>query len=213
MDKTVEAKKYTIYTIGHSTQSQESFINLLKKYNITCVVDVRSTPYSQYAVQFNENEIKAALESAGIVYIYMGKEFGARREDAELYDSDNKLNFKKTAQCYEFLSGIERIRKGAQKGYNIAFMCTEKDPIDCHRCILLGREFNALDDFTVENILISGDLVSQDDIAIKLLEMYFPDRNQINILEYMYNKIKTEDEYISEAYEKRAKEIAYQIQG
>ena len=122
----------TIYTIGHSTQSVEDFINLLKLHNINCVVDVRSTPYSQYASQFNERDIKYALKQVGIQYIYMGKEFGARRDNKNLYDSSGKLDFEKTITDEAFISGINRIREGLEKGYTIAFMCTEKEPQDCH---------------------------------------------------------------------------------
>ena len=92
----------TLYTIGHSTYDQKYFIDLLKKYKINCVVDVRSTPYSKYAEQYNTDNINYALNKEGIKYLYMGKEFGARRNDRSLYDPDGKLNFDRTIESVDF---------------------------------------------------------------------------------------------------------------
>ena len=197
----------TIYTIGHSTQTVEKFINLLKLHGINCVVDVRSTPYSQYASQFNQPEIRHELKQAGIDYIHMGKEFGARRDNRALYNSSGKLDFDKTKADGDFLRGIERIKAGIEKGYTIAFMCTEKEPQDCHRCILVGRTFNDIQGINVENIRIDGTLISQNEISKLLLDKYFPDRKQVSLFE---TDNKTEEEYIREAYQLRGEEIAYQ---
>lgn len=196
-----------IYTIGHSTQTIEQFIGLLKKHSVDCVVDVRSTPYSQYASQFNQPEIRQELKKAGIEYIHMGKEFGARRDNKDLYDSSGKLDFDKTVGDEDFLSGIGRIKAGIEKGYTIAFMCTEKEPQDCHRCILVGRSFNDMQGIKVENIKGDGTLISQDEIGILLVDKYFPDRKQVSLFAA---DNKTEEAYIDEAYRLRGKEIAYQ---
>ena len=200
--------KDTLFTIGHSTQSVETFINLLLLHSINCVVDVRSTPYSQYASQFNEPDIKAALKKAGIQYINMGKEFGARRDNPKLYDTDGKLDFEKVPLDDDFINGVNRIKDGLKKDYNIAFMCTEKDPQDCHRCILVGKTFNDILGIHVENIKINGDLVSQAEIGKLLVERYFPERSQVSLFSA---DNKTEQEYIEEAYKIRGREIAYQI--
>lgn len=198
----------TIYTIGHSTQSVEDFINLLKLHSINCVVDVRSTPYSQYASQFNERDIKYALKQAGIQYIYMGREFGARRDNKDLYDESGKLDFEKTATDADFINGVNRIKEGLEKGYTIALMCTEKEPQDCHRCILVGRTFNDLEGIRVDNIRIDGSLISQDEIGKMLIEKYFPERGQVSLFT---TDNKTEKEYLDEAYRNRGQEIAYQM--
>ena len=138
----------------------------------------------------------------------MGKEFGARRDNKELYDSSGKLDFEKTITDGDFISGINRIKEGLEKGYTIAFMCTEKEPQDCHRCILVGRTFNDLEGIRVDNIRIDGSLISQDDIGKMLVEKYFPERQQVSL--FMTDN-RTEQEYIDEAYRKRGQEIAYQM--
>ena len=132
----------TLYTIGHSNHDAERFIELLRMNGVNVVVDVRSMPFSQYATQFNKNEIKKTLKDHGIVYIHMGEEFGARREDKSLYDEDGKLSFSKTKMSEPFRDGVRRIEDGIEKGYHIAFMCSEKHPEDCHRCILVGKAFH-----------------------------------------------------------------------
>lgn len=201
--------KSTIYTIGHSTQTVDEFINRLQMNNVNCVVDVRSTPYSQYASQFNERDIKFALRDNGIQYIYMGKEFGARRDNPELYDKQGKLDFEKTASDSDFIEGIKRIKHGLEGGFSIAFMCTEKDPMDCHRCILVARAIQDTLEVEVENILIDGSLKNQSEIEQELIEKYFPNRGQISLFD---TDNMTEDEYIEEAYKRRGKEIAYKME-
>lgn len=211
---TVIAKKIliimqnTLFTIGHSTQSVEEFIELLNRHQINCVVDVRSVPYSQYASQFNEREIKLALKNRGIQYIYMGKEFGARRNNKDLYDGDNRLNFSRTMKSEEFITGVDRIKRGMEKGYRIVFMCSEKDPLFCHRCILIGKAFYGYG-YPVENILEDGTTISQDQVGALLVDEYFPERNQITLLEWAKSEKNSEEDYIEKAYHMREKEIAY----
>ena len=101
--------------------------------------------------------------------------------------------------------GMNRISNGLEKGFNIALMCTEKDPKDCHRCILVGRTFSEAG-YDVENILADGSLKSQKKVEEELINKYFPDRMQVS----MFDMGNTFD-YRTEAYRKRAKEIAYNI--
>ena len=198
----------TLYTIGHSNYEIEKFINILKRNDINVIVDVRSVPYSQYTTQFNREPLKIALKENGIAYIYMGEEFGARRDDQSLYDDDGRLNFRKTIASELFQKGVTRIKDGLEKGYRIAFMCAEKVPHECHRCIMVGKAFHDLG-YDVENILEDATTVSQEEIGEILLKMFFPDRNQITI--FTMDEEKSDAEYIEEAYKLREKQIAYSI--
>lgn len=200
----------TLYTIGHSNHEAEYFVNLLKKNGINVVVDVRSTPYSQYTTQFNQNEIKKTLKENGIGYIHMGEEFGARRDDNSLYGEDGKLSFELTKKTEAFRNGIRRVEDGLEKGFRIAFMCAEKHPEECHRCILVGKAFYDMG-YDVENILEDGTTISQEEIGRLLVDKYYPDRNQISLFT-MDNPI-SEEEYLNKAYLKREKEIAYDLNG
>lgn len=199
-----------LYTIGHSNHNVEQFIELLKKNGVDVVVDVRSTPYSQYATQFNINEIRRTLKEHGLVYIHMGEEFGARREDRSLYDKDGKLDFELTKKSDAFKKGVRRIEDGLEKGFHIAFMCSEKHPEDCHRCILVGKAFYDMG-YTILNILEDGSTMSQEEIGELLLQKYFPNRNQVSI--FTLDDPISEEEYLEKAYRRREKDIAYSMNG
>ena len=127
-----------VYTVGHSNHPIEEFLKLLVKHNINCVCDVRSMPYSRFTEQYNRENIKEYLSEHNIKYLFFGEEFGARREEKGLL-TDGMVDFEKVAKNEKFIKGINRIEKGLEKGYRIALMCTEKEPIECHRTILVSR--------------------------------------------------------------------------
>lgn len=201
----------TLYTIGHSKHTQQYFLKLLRLYKINCIVDVRSTPFSKFCPQFNRDEIKKYLNRYGVYYVEMGDEFGARRKDKELYTNEGYLDFEKTAGSFEFIKGIKRINEGLEKNLNIAFMCTEKDPIDCHRSILVAREFYKRN-YKIINILEDGSNESQEHLEERLLDMYFPNRGQLNFIQ-PENNSKSIEELIKDAYKLRNKDIGYSLNG
>lgn len=139
-----------LFTVGCSTHSSESFIDILKNNTINAFANVRSNPYSRHTPQFNTDQLKLLLENHTIHYLSFGEEFGARRSESETY-SDGKVNFSKVMQIPVFLRGVNRIKDGLAKGYQIALMCTEKDPVDCHRFILVAT-FNPIDRATWNSI-------------------------------------------------------------
>lgn len=198
-----------VYTIGHSVHTKQYFIDLLKTNEINCIADVRSIPFSRICPQFNQDILRETLKQQRIFYIFMGKEFGARREDKSLYTEEGYLDFDKTAKNKEFLQGVERIVKGLQKDLRISLMCTEKDPINCHRNILVAHEFEKLG-YQIQNILADGSTEAQQHLEDRLLDMYFPDRNQVNL----FDKLKTsmdEQELVNKAYRLRNKDIGYSL--
>lgn len=198
-----------VFTIGCSTNSLDNFLKLLKINEINCVVDVRSTPFSKYTNQFNKEVLMKFLNENNILYIWMGKEFGARRNNRNLYSLQGYLDFEKVRKDEDFLFGIKRIKNGITKGYNISLMCTEKDPIDCHRSILVAKGLED-NDIEVSHILQNGQLYSQQKLEERLLNMYFKDRNQINFDMLLGNSL-TDEEMIEEAYRKRNREIGYEL--
>lgn len=195
-----------LYTIGHTNHSHEEFLKLLKQHSITYLLDVRSTPYSQYTCQFNKDVISEVLVANGIKYYYMGKFFGARPDDKSLYTSDNYLDFEKMRSSELFKKGLDNVMKGLAEGNNIVLMCTEKDPMDCHRAIMVSRGFT-LKGIEVNHILPDGKLQSQKELDERLLNLYYSDRNQISFLSNI-SEIPEED-LLVEAYKKRNAEIGY----
>ena len=142
-----------IFTIGHSTHPLDKFIRLLERHDITAICDVRSSPYSQFNPQFNQQELKAGLQERGIKYVFLGEELGARSDDPSCY-RDGKVQYDLLAKTELFKRGLERVCKGSEE-YRIALMCAEKDPLECHRTILVSRELNK-EGLAVEHILADG---------------------------------------------------------
>ena len=120
--------KYQLYSVGHSNQSQEDFLELLKIHDINCIVDVRSVPASKYTPQFNMESLKWFLKSQGIQYLHFGDEFGARRTDC--LDADDQVNFELAVETPNFKHGVERLMKGLEKDFRISLMCSEANPLE-----------------------------------------------------------------------------------
>ncbi len=191
-----------VYTVGHSNHPIEEFLKLLVKHNINCVCDVRSMPYSRFTEQYNRENIKEYLSEHNIKYLFFGEEFGARREEKSLL-TDGMVDFEKVAKNEKFIKGINRIEKGLEKGYRIALMCTEKEPIECHRTILVSRNLY-LKGMVILHILSDGTAVYHEKIEEELVEKYFPNRNQLSIFD-MNESI----DYLKEAYKNANSDIGY----
>lgn len=127
-----------LYSIGHSNHPLDAFLDLLRTHGIEVLVDVRSAPYSRYVPHFNPANLKTALKEAGFQYIYMGKELGGRPDGAEFYDADGHVRYDRLAESPLFLAGLDRLISGAER-YRVAMMCSEENPTDCHRRLLITR--------------------------------------------------------------------------
>ena len=198
-----------LFTVGHSQHSMEYFVKLLKIYNIGYVLDVRSVPYSKYAEQFNREVLEKKLFCFGIKYSFMGSYFGARSEDANLYCDEGYLDFERVRKSSQFLKGFNNVVLGLKKGNNIALMCTEKDPFDCHRAIMVARAFD-LSGIEAKHILADGRVQSQSMLNERLLNKYYPDRNQMTFFDYINSE--NDIDYLSMAYQLRNKEIGYHLE-
>lgn len=193
-----------LYTIGHSTLPEGRFIELLKHFRIEYLLDVRSTPYSRYVPQYNKDKIENVLCGAGIQYAHMGKRFGARQENKAFYNAEGYLDFECFRESAQFKAGLNNVKKGLEK-YNIALMCTEKNPIDCHRAIMVARGFE-LDGTQVMHILHDSTAITQEEFNQQLLNRYFPDRDQISMFQ---EEEKQQENLLVLAYRKRNKKIGY----
>ncbi|CEP50793.1 Uncharacterized conserved protein [[Clostridium] sordellii] len=184
---------------------------MIKKYDINCVVDIRETPYSKYNVQYNREAFKERLKKDNIAYIYMGNEFGAKRQTKESYNEEGYADFTKVIKEDIFLKGVERLKKGIEMGYKIVLLAAMQDPIRCHRSIMLGRYLNQ-NGFDIKYILHEGNLGNQNDIEESLLNKYFIDRNQLSI-DTLLGTSKTRYDMLEEGYMLANKEIGYRTEG
>ncbi len=187
-----------LYTIGYSTHPLEAFIALLLQHHIDAIADVRSTPFSRFKPEYDRDSLSRCLKDHGIRYVFLGEELGARRTEAECY-VDNKVRYSRVAQMPMFRKGIDRLKDGAKK-MRVAIMCAERDPITCHRTILVARE--ARSDFqSIFHILADGSLETQEHAEERLLAAYAAAESDM---------FQTKQCQLDDAYERRAEEIAYE---
>jgi len=183
-----------LFTIGHSTHTVEYFIELLQQHAITAVCDVRSQPYSKYTPQFNKETIQDELQNNGITYVFLGKELGPRSENPNCY-IDGKVQYNYLVDEPLFQQGLNRLHKGLKK-YKIALMCAEKDPITCHRMLLICREIRYL---TIRHILADGTIETNSKAETRLM----------NTLKIIPDMFKETTDCIEEAYDKQGQKKAY----
>ncbi len=143
----------SIYTIGHSTHSITAFLDMLGKFQIETLIDIRSVPFSQYSPQFNQSLLQNSLAASGITYVFLGNELGGRIQDASCY-KNSQIPHTKTGYAlylaYDtiitknwFTAGIEKVQTIANEGRS-AIMCSEENPEHCHRELIVGRRLKEL---------------------------------------------------------------------
>lgn len=196
--------KTEIYTIGHSTHQLDYFLELLKQYGVNCIVDVRSVPASSYNPQYNQEPFKSFLKKNNITYLHLPEEFGARQTDPDLLDNEGKIDFEKVRKTYLFKKGIERIFQGVEKGYIIAIMCSESEPLDCHRFSMVSVGLKE-SGFEVKHILKDKFIKAHSDLENDLLKKYEKKLPQKDL----FNPNITTDEQLTVAYRLKNKEIGF----
>ncbi len=198
----------TVFTIGYSGFNINEFLDTIKKYNISCIIDVRSNPFaSEYHKDFSRNILEPILKENNILYLNYAREFGAKQNNIDFFSNEGYLDFQLFINSKEFSDGVRKIRNGIEKKYIIVLMCAEKDPINCHRSIMVAHGLTK-HGFNIENILSDGSLQNQNDIEKKLLNMYFPNKGQLSLLE----EPESDDELIEKAYKLRNKNMGYMIE-
>jgi len=187
----------TIYTIGHSNVTSERLLALLEQHGITAVADVRSRPYSRFNPQFNREALASALKTSGREYLFLGQELGARSEDRACYRA-GRAQYALIAQTPLFERGIERLL-AEMENFRVAILCAEKEPLSCHRSILIARYLHEKS-ISVRHILEDGSLEDHDALLLRLLALHGIQENHL---------FHTRDELVAIAYEKQAEQIEY----
>jgi uncharacterized protein (DUF488 family) len=166
-----------IYTIGHSNQSVESFLKILLENKIQVLVDVRSVPRSKFANQFDSPVLKKSITEAGIRYLFFGREIGGRPDNPCFYDAEGYVLYNLIAQSPDFAKTIDRLIKGVIK-YRIAIMCSEEDPTECHRRLLIGRVLSV---HGIKELHIRADGKVQTEEELKSEQASDQDSCQLNL--------------------------------
>jgi len=189
-----------LFTIGHSTHSAQRFIDLLKMHGVTALCDVRSSPYSRFTPHFNRETLKDALTGQRILYLYLGAELGPRSSDPTCYE-EGKVQYNRLAGTDLFQQGLGRLRKGMTT-YRIALMCAEKDPLTCHRMLLICRNLRS-DDIVIRHILEDGSLEDNRDTEMRLMKQLKIDPADL---------FASAADQIERAYELQSEKVAYMLQ-
>jgi uncharacterized protein (DUF488 family) len=191
----------TLYTIGHSNHSPERFLELLRLHAITAVADVRSRPYSRYNPHFDRESLQSLLKQSAIHYGFLGDQLGARSETPSCY-VDGKVQYDRLARTEPFLQGLARVEKGAST-FRLALLCAEKEPLDCHRSILVARHL-CLRGYHVLHILEDGRLESQPELLARLA-------SQLHLRIDEQHLFRTPQDLLDDAYALQEKRIAFEL--
>ena len=193
------ATQYPVYTIGHSNHSPETFLALLREHCVDEVMDVRSSPASRYYPQFNHGVLSDALERAGIDYEFLGGELGGRPADRSCYDEEGRVSYPRLANTELFDDGIGRVVRSADER-RVAVMCSEKDPQDCHRALLIAGALEARG-VAVVHILADGSVEKHDDTVNRLLDKFKLPRSG--------DMFRSRDDVVAEALIRQASRVAF----
>lgn len=194
----------SIYTVGHSTHELIYFLKLLQMHHINCLVDVRSVAASSYNPQYNKDTLSVFLKNNDITYLHFPKEFGARQTAKDLLDNSGQLDFEKVQHAPHFKQGVERLKQGITKGYTIALMCAESEPLDCHRFAMVSTALvrNGMD---VLHIMKDGSVRTHQELEKDLIKKYEKKLPQPDI----FTTTITLHEQLKVAYKLQNKDIAF----
>jgi len=195
-------RKRGFMTVGYGNMNVKEFIENIKKLRVNCIVDVRTRPYSKYNLLFNKEELRDRLSDEGISYFWLGNKLGGRYDKIKYCDEQGRVDYEKVAASEKFIDGIKELEKLITK-YNVCVMCSEMEPLRCHRFLLISR---ALKEYNIHHIMPDGTLVKNVELEKKLLNMY-GDINQLSIFDtdniesletIAYRKHVSKTAYVSE---------------
>jgi uncharacterized protein (DUF488 family) len=131
------AQACDLMTIGHSNLPADRFITLLRDSKVSAVIDVRSVPFSRWCPWFSSKPLASGLAAGGLAYLQLGDELGGRPRDPQLY-CDGIADYEAMARRPEFRAGLDRVIDETRH-HRVCLLCSEREPLDCHRCLLVGR--------------------------------------------------------------------------
>ncbi|MBR3886771.1 MAG: DUF488 domain-containing protein [Alistipes sp.] len=198
-----------IYTIGHSNVGVEDLLRSIQLHRINCIIDVRSVPASSYSPQFNKEPLKNYLKNHNITYAHFGEEFGARRTDCIV---NGQVNFEQAIKTNLFRMGYSRVNDAIDLNFNVALMCSEANPLECHRFAFISRYFYD-NGFEVLHILKDGNVKTHKELESEMIKGYLKSRNnklkEVDIS--LFGDTYTAEEQRIDAYRIKNEEIGYRV--
>ena len=186
-----------VFTIGHSTHTLDEFAALLRRHGVTAVADVRAAPYSRFNPQFKRDALAAGLGALGLEYVFLGRELGGRSADPADY-RDGRIDYGRVRGTERFRRGVERVVREAGRR-RIALMCAEREPLDCHRTLLVAPALEARD-VAVTHILADGGVEPHGAAMDRLLDLLRRPREDL---------FRTRAELVDDAVRERAARVGH----
>ena len=186
-----------LFTIGHSNHALDAFLRLLRTHGVSAVADVRSAPYSRYCPHFSKHAFARSLGDAGVKYVFLGRELGGRSDDPSCYEN-GRIRYSRLSRRPEFRDGIERLKESAADR-RIAVMCAEREPLECHRTILVAPALEEAG-LSVAHIHADGRLEAHEEAMDRLLDLVGLPRDDL---------FRSREEIVAEALRRQEERVAY----
>ena len=188
---------FDLFSIGHSNMAAERFIGLLRDAGVNAIADVRSTPLSRRFPWFSGKNLAATLAQHGMTYLAYGEALGGRPRDAALY-RDGVADYEAMARQREFQIVLDRLTAEGVR-HRVCLMCAEREPLDCHRCLLVARAL-AERGLGIGHILHDGTIEPHAATEQRLLALTGASDDLF---------VTGQGERLAAAYRRRARAVAY----
>jgi len=195
---------FDLLTIGHSNIPAPRFTAMLRAAGANAIADVRSMPASRFCPWFSAKNLAPLLASEGMDYLFFGEELGGRPRDPSLYCdgiADYKVaDYDAMTRQPSFQAGLERLLRDAGR-HRLCLMCSEREPLDCHRCLLVARAL-AGSGASVGHILYDGAIEPHATTEQRLLQLADADNDLF---------VSGQHDRLAAAYRRRSRAVAYRV--
>lgn len=198
-----------LISVGHSNHDWPAFVSLLRRVGVAVLADVRSSPYSRRYPHFNREPLAGALRDEGIPYVFLGDMLGGRPGQPSLYDDDGRVNYERVRQTEVFQCGLEQLTR-AGKGHTVAFLCSEEDPLQCHRGLMIAPALSE-HGFPPHHLRRDGSLETNEQMERRLFR---ETGIGAGLIDGLFAATLTEEDrrmLLAEAYRCQARRKAYQL--
>jgi ATP-dependent DNA helicase RecQ len=155
-----------IFTIGYGKREIDDFLAVLKAHNIAYLIDVRSQPYSRYKPDYSKQFLAQHVQNAGMRYVFMGQQLGGRPTDPACLHNGH-VDYDKMRQMDFYQAGIGRLQDAHSQQLNVAIMCSEGKPENCHRSRLIGETLTEMG-IPVSHIDENDSPITQEDVRLRM---------------------------------------------
>jgi uncharacterized protein (DUF488 family) len=190
-------QSFDLFSIGHSNIPDERFVAMLRSAGVNAIADVRKTPASRRFPWFSGKNLVRMLQGEGMLHVPFSETLGGRPRDPALY-RDGVADYEEMAQQPEFRAGLDRLLAVAAQ-HRVCLMCAEREPLDCHRCLLVSRSL-AERGCTVGHILHDGTFEPHTATEQRLLADGGPGADLF---------VTGQREQLAAAYRRRSRAVAY----